>query len=228
MVGEGCHIARPAAPDATRGVRLPSEFERLIERVRACTLCRDAPRFGAALPHEARPIFQAAPSARICIVGQAPGARAHLSGRPFTDASGVRLRAWLGLAEAAFYDARAIALIPMGFCFPGNDAHGGDLPPRRECAETWRALLLKQLPEIELTLLVGQYAQKWRLDRKLLTGGVTGVVRQWREIYDDRGRRRVMPLPHPSWRNTGWIKRNPWFETELLPVLRNDVATLLS
>jgi uracil-DNA glycosylase len=208
-------------------LRVTSEFDRLIERVRGCTLCRDAPRYGAALPHEARPVFQAAPSARICIVGQAPGARAHLSGRPFTDASGARLRAWLGLGEPAFYDARAIALIPMGFCFPGNDAHGGDLPPRRECAETWRAPILEQLPDIELTLLVGQYAQKWRLARKLMTGGVTDVVRRWREIYDAHARCRVMPLPHPSWRNTGWIKRNPWFETELLPVLRNDIATLL-
>jgi uracil-DNA glycosylase len=209
------------------GLRLPSEFNRLLERVRGCTLCRDAPRYGAPLPHEARPIFQAAPSARICIVGQAPGARADLSGRPFTDASGARLRAWLGLGEPAFYDARTIALIPMGFCFPGNDAHGGDLPPRRECAETWHALILEQLPDIELVLLVGQYAQKARLDRRLTSGGVTDVVRRWREIYDDRARRRIMPLPHPSWRNTGWIKRNPWFEADLLPILQNDIATVL-
>jgi uracil-DNA glycosylase len=207
---------------------LPCEFDLLIERVRRCTLCRDAPLYGAPLPHEARPIFQAAPSARICIVGQAPGARAHLSGRPFTDASGVRLRAWLGLSELAFYDAQAIALIPMGFCFPGNDVHGGDLPPRRECAETWQGLIWERLPDIELVLLVGQYAQKARLDRKLTAGGVTGAVRRWREIYDDHAPRRIMPLPHPSWRNTGWIKRNPWFETELLPVLQKDVATLMS
>jgi uracil-DNA glycosylase len=206
---------------------LPSEFDRLLKRVRACTLCRDAPRYGAPLPHEAQPIFQAAPSARICIIGQAPGARAHLSGRPFTDASGARLRAWLGLGEPAFYDARAIALIPMGFCFPGNDAHGGDLPPRRECAETWHALIFERLPDIELVVLVGQYAQKARLDRKLTAGGVTDVVRRWREIYDVRAERRIMPLPHPSWRNTGWIKRNPWFEAELLPVLQNDIATVL-
>jgi uracil-DNA glycosylase len=225
---EGRRIARPAALASPTGSRAGFEFDRLIERVRGCTLCRDAPRYGAALPHEPRPVFQATPSARICIVGQAPGARAHLSGRPFTDPSGVRLRAWLGLAEPAFYDARAIAIIPMGFCFPGNDADGADLPPRRECAETWHALVLKHLPDIELTLLIGRYAQKWRLDPTVTTGGVASVVRRWREIYDDGGQRRIMPLPHPSWRNSGWIKRNPWFETELLPVLRNDIATLLA
>jgi uracil-DNA glycosylase len=115
----------------------------------------------------------------------------------------------------------------MGFCFPGIDAAGGDLPPRRECAETWHALVMRQLRDVELTLLVGSYAQRWHLDPTLTTGGVTGTVRRWREIYDRGGRRRAMPLPHPSWRNSGWIKRNPWFEAELLPMLRHDIATLL-
>jgi uracil-DNA glycosylase len=204
-----------------------SEFDRLIQRVRACTLCRDAPRYGARLPHDPRPVIQAAPHARICIVSQAPGALVHASGRPYTDPSGVRRRRWLGFDEQTFYDARAIAIVPMGFCFPGNDAEGGDLPPRRECAETWHALVLKQLPNIELMLLIGQYAQKWHLDRSLTAAGVTGTLQRWREIYDASSRRRTMPLPHPSWRNTGWIKRNPWFETELLPILRADIAALL-
>jgi uracil-DNA glycosylase len=204
-----------------------SEFDRLIQRLRACVLCRDAPRYGARLPHDPRPIFQAAPSARLCIVSQAPGARAHASGRPYTDPSGVRLRGWLGLDERAFYDARNVAITPMGFCFPGNDAKGGDLPPRRECGETWHTQVMEQLPGVELTLLVGQYAQKRWLDRKQMEGGVTGAVRRWREIYDASSPRRMMPLPHPSWRNTGWLKRNPWFEAELLPALRADVAALL-
>ena len=205
---------------------MTSEFDRLLQRVRACTMCRDAPCYGVRLPHDPRPVIQAAPDARICIVSQAPGARVHASGRPYTDPSGVRLRRWLGFDEQTFYDARAIAIVPMGFCFPGNDAEGGDLPPRRECAETWHALVLKQLPNIELMLLIGHYAQKWHLDRSLTAGGVTGTLQRWREIYDASSRRRTMPLPHPSWRNSGWIKRNPWFETELLPILRTDIAAL--
>jgi len=179
------------------------------------------------LPHDPRPVLQAAPSARICIVSQAPGARVHASGRPYTDSSGVRLRGWLGLDERAFYDARTIAIIGMGLCFPGNDAEGGDLPPRRECAETWHALVMAQLPNIELTLLIGGYSQRWHLDRKLTANGVTGAVQRWREIYGATNRRRIMPLPHPSWRNSGWIKRNPWFERELLPVLRADITALM-
>lgn len=205
-----------------------SEFDRLIGDIRACVLCREAPRHGPRLPHEPRPVLQAALTARICVIGQAPGARVHASGRPFTDPSGVRLRGWLGLDEAVFYDAVNIAIVGMGFCFPGLDANGGDLPPRRECAETWHARIMRQLPDVELTLLVGQYSQRSRLGRELTAGGVTGVVRRWREIYDAGARSRTMPLPHPSWRNSGWLKRNPWFETELLPVLRADVAAVLA
>ena len=206
----------------------PSEFDRLIECIRACVLCREAPRYGARLPHEPRPVLQAAPTARICIIGQAPGVRVHASGRPFTDPSGIRLRGWLGLDESAFYDAANVAIVGMGFCFPGADGKGGDLPPRRECAETWHARIMQQLPDIELTLLVGQYAQQWRLGRGLAAGGLTGVVRRWREIYDAGARSRIMPLPHPSWRNSGWLKRNPWFEAELLPVLRADITAVLT
>jgi uracil-DNA glycosylase len=205
---------------------MTEEFDCLMQSIRVCTICRDIPRYGPALPHDPRPVIQATPHARICIVSQAPGARAHLSGKPYTDPSGIRLRGWLGLDERAFYDDRKIAIVPMGFCFPGNDSKGGDLPPRRECAETWHARVLEQLPRIELMLLIGQYAQRWHLDRSLMRDGVTGAVRQWRKIYDVNSRPRVMPLPHPSWRNSGWLARHPWFETELLPVLRGDISYL--
>src|ERR1700753_3561236 len=132
---------------------LSSDFEILRQRVASCTLCRGAPRYLPLLPHDPRPIFQGSTSARIGIISQAPGARAHASGRPYTDPSGVRLRHWLGLDERLFYDAKTIAIVPMGFCFPGNDASGGDLPPRRECRETWHELVLKQMPYIDLFLL---------------------------------------------------------------------------
>ena len=135
----------------------------LAEEIRACRVCRDAPRYGPPLPHEPRPVFQVSTSARICIVGQAPGVRAHASGRPYTDPSGVRLRGWLGVGEDIFYNSEIVAVAAMGFCFPGLDAKGGDLPPRRECAELWRKPMFAALPNLELILLVGQYAQKWHL-----------------------------------------------------------------
>jgi uracil-DNA glycosylase len=204
-----------------------AEFATLLASIRACRICRDAPRFVQPLPHEPRPVIQAAPHARICIIGQAPGARVHASGRPFTDASGDRLREWLGIGEADFYDAEKVALIPMGFCFPGNDAKGGDLPPRRECAPAWHDAVFAHLPNIELMLLVGQYAQRRRLDRSHTSGGLTRTVQNWRQIYDRPGSSRAIPLPHPSWRNSGWLKQHTWFEAELLPVLRADIAGLL-
>jgi uracil-DNA glycosylase len=171
--------------------------------------------------------LQVSYSARICVAGQAPGARVHASGRPYTDPSGVRLRSWLGLDEATFYDDRKIAIIGMGFCFPGNDAQGGDLPPRKECAELWHKRLFEQLPNLQLRILIGQYAQRWHLGSNRIAGGVTGTVKRWREIYDADGLPRQLPLPHPSWRNSGWLKQHPWFERELLPVLRADVAKLV-
>jgi uracil-DNA glycosylase len=205
-----------------------SDFDQLLHRIRACRICRDAPRYGPPLAHEPRPVIQATPRAPICIVSQAPGVRVNNSGIPYSDASGVRLQQWLGIDEPTLHDARAIAIVGMGLCFPGNDAQGGDLPPRRECAETWHAQVMSELPQIELLLLIGQYAQKWHLARTLTSGGVSQTVERWREIYDSGSQRRIMPLPHPSWRNTGWIKRNPWFEKELIPILRADVAELLS
>ena len=204
-----------------------TSLDALIDEIRACRLCRDAPRYGAPLPHEPRPVIQVSNTARLCIAGQAPGTRVHASGRPFTDPSGVRLRTWLGLDEDTFYDPARVAIIPMGLCFPGLDAKGGDLPPRRECAELWHARLFAQLPRIELVLLIGQYAQRWHLGRKAVAGGLTETVEHWRLHYQADAPRRMVPLPHPSWRNNAWLKRNPWFETDLLPVLRADVARLV-
>lgn len=203
-------------------------FAQTLAELQACRICRDAPRYGKPLPHEPRPVIQASDTARLCIAGQAPGTRVHASGKPFTDPSGVRLRDWLGLDEAAFYDASRVAIVPMGHCFPGLDAKGGDLPPRRECAETWRARVFADLPRIELVLVIGQYAQAWHLAPKDRAGGLTGTVLCWRELLAQPRRPRLLPLPHPSWRNSGWLKANPWFETELLPVLRHEVERIMT
>lgn len=200
-------------------------LDALLETLRACRVCRDAPRYGGALPHEPRPVFQISRSARLCLAGQAPGVRVHASGRPYSDPSGVRLRAWLGVGEDVFYDRRKVAIVPMGFCFPGLDGHGGDLPPRRECAEEWRARIFAQLPNLELVLLVGQYAQKWHLGAAG-RGGLTATVARWCDIWEAGTRPRLLPTPHPSWRNNAWLQRNPWFAAELLPILRAEVARL--
>lgn len=202
-------------------------LETLLRQLRACRICRDAPLYLPALPHEPRPVIQASATARLCIAGQAPGTRVHASGQPFTDPSGVRLRGWLGLDEAAFYDPARVAVIPMGSCFPGLDKHGGDLPPRRECASAWRARLFASMPQVELVLAIGQYAQAWHLG---LTRGasLSATVANWRAILQRPGQPRVLPLPHPSWRNNSWLKRNPWFDAELVPVLQEEVARLVA
>ena len=199
----------------------------LLTRLRGCRICLDGPLRGSPLPHEPRPILQAGPAARLCIASQAPGARAHRSGIPFQDPSGTRLRDWLALDEPTFYDSRRVAIVPMGCCFPGHDALGGDLPPRRECAEAWRRPLLAALPALELILLVGAQAQAWHLGREA-RAGLTATVERWREILAGPARPRLLPLPHPSWRNSSWLKRHGWFEAELLPVLRAEVAALTS
>ncbi|HEV7286300.1 MAG TPA: uracil-DNA glycosylase family protein, partial [Kaistia sp.] len=156
----------------------------------------------------------------------APGTRVHASGKPFTDPSGDRLRDWMGIGEAEFYDEARIAIVPMGFCFPGLDAKGGDLPPRRECAPAWRNALLDRMPAVDLVLAVGLYAQQFHLGKRV-RGSLTETVADWGAILDESHAQKVLPLPHPSWRNSGWIKRNPWFEAELLPFLKGLVAARL-
>ncbi|WP_420859685.1 uracil-DNA glycosylase family protein [Marivivens marinus] len=190
----------------------------LTERIADCRLCAD--RFRAtATAHAPRPVVWFRPSARVLVVGQAPGARVHESGQPFTDPSGDRLRDWMGVDGETFYDRDRIAIVPMAFCFPGYDAKGADLPPPPLCARTWRAEVMDNLPNLRLILLVGGAAQRWHLGTR---AGVTETVAGWRDHWP-----RVLPLPHPSWRNTAWIRRNPWFETELLPALRVRVAEVL-
>lgn len=196
------------------------KLERLVGDIQACRICIESPR-NRPLPHEPRPVLRVSHSARICVAGQAPGTRVHASGMPFTDPSGERLRDWMGVTPDEFYDLMRIAIVPMGFCFPGRNAKGGDLPPRRECAELWHVRLFELMPKLELTLLVGQYAQIWHLGRTRKES-LTDTVAAWRDYYP-----RYLPLPHPSWRNNAWIKKNPWFEEELLPVLKADIRRLL-
>jgi uracil-DNA glycosylase len=200
-------------------------LEQLAAEVGACRICADAP-LRTPLPHEPRPVLVASAQERILIAGQAPGTRVHLSGRPFTDASGDRLRAWLGVTADEFYEPGNFAIVPMGFCFPGQDARGGDLPPRRECAPAWRARLMALMPQVELILAVGLHAQSWHM-RARQGADLTRTVRDWRTAMAAGHGPKVMPLPHPSWRNTGWLKRNPWFEAELLPVLRAEIRARL-
>ncbi len=153
--------------------------------------------------------------------------RVHASGVPFSDPSGERLRAWMGVDAGTFYDTARIAIVPMGFCFPGQDDRGADLPPRRECAPCWRPQLFAALPRIELLLAVGSYAHAWHLGR-LKRPTLTETVAAWREIFASTSTPTVLPLPHPSWRNNGWLKKNPWFEAEFLPVLRAEIARRLA
>lgn len=201
-------------------------FDTLVADLKACRICRDAPRFGAPLPHEPRPVIQASPRSRILIAGQAPGTRVHASGKPFTDPSGVRLREWLGVDDGAFYDPARIAIVPMGHCFPGLDAKGGDLPPRRECAPRWRAPVMAALPAVALILVIGRYARDWHLpERKGERLGAT--ILDWRAIGEAHPQPRIIPLPHPSWRNNAWLTKNPWFDADLLPQLREAVQTLI-
>ena len=192
----------------------------LTERISGCRLC--AGQFAAtATAHAPRPVVRPSTSARLLIASQAPGARVQASGVPFDDASGDRLRDWMGIDRPRFYDSARIAIAPMAFCFPGYDERGSDLPPPRRCAAEWRAELMAAMPQVELTLLVGQYAQRWHLGRARKTN-LTETVRAWRDFGPA-----LLPLPHPSWRNTFWLKKNPWFETDVLPWLRAEVQRLV-
>jgi uracil-DNA glycosylase len=188
-----------------------TRLDALLAEISACRVC--------ALPHEPRPVVWVHPAAKILIAGQAPGRRVHESGIPWNDPSGDRLRDWMQLDRRTFYDKRNIAVAAMGFCYPGT-VNGADLPPRRECAPLWRPRLLPLLKNVRLTLLVGAYAHRYHLGAAKRTLGET--VRAWRTYPHD-----VMPLPHPSWRNSAWLKRNPWFEEELLPELRRRVSSAL-
>lgn len=183
-------------------------------QVRACTLC------AAHLPHGVRPVLQLHPQARILIASQAPGRKVHESGIPFDDASGNRLREWMGVTREVFYDPRQVAIVPMGLCFPGT-GKSGDLPPRPECAPTWRRPLLSHLRHLQLTLVIGQYAMAYHLGAQHTS--LTDAVKAWRDHWP-----RVLPLPHPSPRNNLWLRRNPWFESEVLPALRKRVAEALA
>lgn len=191
----------------------------LAAEMAACRAC--AAEFAAtATRHAPRPITHMSAEARVMICSQAPGARAHASGLFFDDPSGDRLRDWLGVDRDTFYAPGRFAILPMAACFPGYDAKGSDLPPPRRCAALWRARALAAMPRAELTLLIGGYAQSWHLGGR---AGVTERVRAWRDHLPA-----ALPLPHPSWRNTAWLKRNPWFEEEVLPWLRARIAALLA
>jgi len=186
----------------------------LLNDVRSCRFCAEM------LPVEPRPVVQFHPEARILIAGQAPGRKVHETGLPFNDASGERLRSWLGISREVFYDERRIAIVPMGFCYPGT-GNSGDLPPRPECAPLWREALLSQLKQLRLSLVIGQYAQAYHFQNN--TNTLTENVTNWRETWPY-----MAPLPHPSPRNNRWLKNNPWFEETLLPELRHQVARVLS
>ncbi|ONH88972.1 MULTISPECIES: uracil-DNA glycosylase family protein [unclassified Thalassospira] len=192
-------------------------LDRLLSEVRECRICAEQ------LPLGPRPVVRMAKSARILVIGQAPGTRVHETGLPWNDASGDRLRDWLGLSVDDFYDPAKLAIMPMGFCYPGRFDRGGDLPPRPECAPTWHDALMRHLPDIGLTLLIGQYAQERYLGpRRAKT--MTETVHHFADFLPDG----ILPMPHPSWRNTAWMKKNPWFEADLLPVLQSRVHGLLT
>lgn len=193
------------------------DLHEFVDEIRACQLC------AMDMTQAPRPVLQVSSTAKILIAGQAPGNLAMQSGRPFTDPSGTRLREWLQMDETEFYNPAQVAIVPMGFCFPGYDKNGGDIPPMKRCAETWHAALLQRLPQIELKVLIGAYAQRWYLQQQA-EKTLTGTVKSWRRFLDQG----IIVAPHPSWRNTAWLKRNPWFETEVLPELRKRVQALRS
>jgi len=190
------------------------QLDVLLSEIRACRAC------AGELAHEPRPVVRVSAETRLLIAGQAPGRRVHESGLPFDDASGERLRDWMGVDRATFYSHPAIGVAAMAFCFPGTSPKGGDYPPPRRCAELWRPQLLAALPKVELTLLIGAHAQAWALGR---TASMFETVRDWRDHLPE-----ALVLPHPSWRNTAWLKRNPWFEAEVVPYLRKRVTSILT
>ncbi len=196
---------------------MPEEaFAHLMTRIRACQVC------AAHLPHGCRPVLQAHPDARLLIVSQAPGSKVHATGIPFGDRSGDKLREWLGIDKATFYDAHQVAIVPMGFCYPGK-GKSGDLPPRPECAPLWHPQLMPRLVNLKLTLAIGSYAIRGMLGERA-RGSVTDTCTAWRDYFATG----ILPLPHPSARNLAWFKHHPWFEAEVLPALKQRVRTILS
>jgi uracil-DNA glycosylase len=191
------------------------EFNLIKKQILSCTICESH------LPHGVNPVVQINPKAKILIAGQAPGRKVHESNIPFNDASGKRLRDWMGVSDELFYDPEVVAIVPMGFCFPGT-GKSGDLPPRPECAKKWRSPLLEQLPNIELTILIGLYAMKWHL-KKEMASTLTETVKNWKNYPDN-----IFPIPHPSPRNFGWLRKNPWFEDDVLPHLKQRISKLLA
>lgn len=206
-----------------------SDLESLVAEVVSCRICVERP-LAAPMLHEPRPVLRVSSTARLLVAGQAPGARVHASGLPFDDPSGDRLRSWMGVDRATFYDVSRIAFLPTGLCFPGYDSKGYDLPPRRECAPAWHERILACMPQVETILAIGGYAQRFhaaRLGRPIARSAkVDEIVRAWRSFMQLRPR--LIPTPHPSWRNSAWLKRNPWFEAEVLPELRAAVAAAIS
>ena len=195
---------------------MDGDIKSYLENVRACRLCAHE------MSRAPNPVLQASDTARLLVAGQAPGNLADVTGTPFNDPSGVRLRDWMGVSEDEFYDASRVAIVPMGFCFPGNDAKGGDRPPMKRCAVTWREGLLSKLPNIRVTILIGAYAQKWHLGKRT-AGSLTETVKNWKAFTSEQ----MFTIPHPSWRNTAWLKRNPWFETDVLPEMRRAIRGVL-
>lgn len=206
---------------------MPEKFEKLLSEIGGCRICRDEPE-GKRLPHDPRPVLRVSATARVGVFGQAPGVRVHASGMPFTDPSGVRLRQWMDVTDDEFYDQSRVAVLPMGFCFPGLDPKGSDLPPRPECARIWRAKVMDELKSLEVILLVGGYAQVWHLGKKRSGKAVGDTVADWRSISGAQSNRKHWPLPHPSWRNNHWLKQNSWFESDLLPAMRRDICSALN
>ena len=214
--------------------RVAENLRTLHRDIRRCRVCIEQP-LRVALPHEPRPVAVLSPTARIAVCGQAPGIRVHKSGVPFTDPSGDRLREWMGVSSEVFYDAARIAIVPMGFCFPGYDKNGGDLPPRRECRQTWHDRVFAAMPQLELKLVIGGAAFSYHLGKEAAKS-VTNTVVDWERYFNgehlsdgetEQSACRVIPLPHPSWRNNASLKKNPWFEKDLLPVLRKTIQAMV-
>ena len=209
----GVHVAK--GHSGTQRTRLL----RIARDLRGCTLCAEDFK---TLGHAPRPVARLSLTAKVCVCGQAPGTRVHSSGLPFDDASGDRLRDWMGVDRTLFYDARWITTVPMAFCFPGQDARGGDLPPPPRCNAHWHARLFRAMPQLKLFLLVGYHAQRWHLGEQCRSS-LTENVAAWEEFLP-QGK---IPLPHPSWRNNGWLRNHPWFEAELVPALREKMRDCL-